>query len=171
MPARTQNATIQVFTKLLPCQRGHNVYSTCVDQTPKRLARTQNVSKLVDQTPPILTRAENSSKHVLQNPSHISEEAKCMCWPYPTHARQNKNASQIVLTKLVPCQWEDKMYLKMFWPNPSQRGHKIQVNKYWQKISILAGHKLYLNMFWPNSLHASEETNCISTCVKQTLRW
>jgi hypothetical protein len=49
-----------------------------------------------------------------------------MCLSYPSHARENKIASQIVLTKLVPWQWEDKMYLKMFWPNPS---HNIEDTK------------------------------------------
>ena len=94
-----------------------------------------------------------------------------MCWLYP-----------------IPCQRGPKMYLNLCWSKPN---HVSEETKYFikcidqnphmtERIQNIILHvltkpllcqrarKMHINMGWLNSLHASDDTKCISTCVDQT---
>ena len=57
-----------------------------------------------------------------------------------------------MLTKLIACQWAQKIYFNMWC----------------QTQPIPARTQMYLNMRWPKPSHASEDTKCIIPCNDQT---
>ena len=115
MPARTQNASQNVFNKPLTCQRGHKMsLNMCLPKHPMPLyvwpkpsmpARTQNVSQLVLMNQPVQARTQNISRLVFTNPPHIPPRIQ--------------NTFQHVLTKPITCQRGHKMYINMCWPEHS----------------------------------------------------
>ena len=170
MPARAQNASQHVLTKLLTCPRRINM------GLPKY---------------PMPVRIENASQHVLTKPlqcqqghknvfyicwpnrSHVNEDSKCtspsdttmyfnMRWSNSSHASEDTkcsrkpshartlNASQHVFTKPLPCQRGHKSISTCPLIPPYAKEGTICISTCVTKPLTCPGrHKMYLNMGWP----------------------
>ena len=141
MPASPQSASVYELNKIPQCQRGQKLHLNMHWPKPSHASEDKKcISKCVGKNQPMPARTENASQHVLtkclpyqrRHKMHLS-----LCWPNPSHASEytkftltcvDKNnpiqtrthyESQHVLTKHIPCQRVHKIYLYMWWPNPS----------------------------------------------------
>ena len=176
MTERTENASLHLLTKPIPCQQGHKMYLNLYWSNPS-CACVENhcISKSVDQTHPMPVRTK----------MYIN-----MCCPNIYHASENTKVISTRVDKTHTCQLGHKMHLNMCWQSKPHVSHDRKCistcvvharNRFYasldsQYISTYVGQtppmqceeKSYLNMWWPNRSHASEDTKCISTHVGQT---
>ena len=98
-------------------------FLTWVDQTPHKKASTRNVSQLMLTKRIPCKRGHKMFRNLCwpNIPCQLGHKMHLhMCWPNPSYESEDKNVSQLELTKPVPCQGEQKMHLNLCWPNTSQ---------------------------------------------------
>ena len=119
-PAINQNASQHVLNKPITYNRGYKIHHNLCSPYP---ARTQHASQ--HGLTKIIPCQRGRQMHLYMcrpNPSHASEDTKCFSTcvhknhPMPP---KTQNTSQHVLTKSLPL----------------QRGHKINLNMCWTKLS------------------------------------
>ena len=139
-PTKTQNVCQLELIKSLPCHREHKMYLKCLLTKVLLWQRGQNVcwrihshANMCWPKPPMTARPESASLHVLTIPFPCQRKKEMhlnLCWPIPSHASEEiicisklfnqthlmptkkQNISQLVLTKPIPCQRGNNMYLK-----------------------------------------------------------
>ena len=154
-----------MLTKPITCQRVKTIcFSTCLDQTPHMLGRTQNISQRV-------LNKQNISQQ--RHKMHLN-----ICWPNPSHASGAQNASQHK-TKPITCLRRHHMllpsiqysYVDKTQPMPAKtkctstryeqtnhmqaRSQKVSQHVLSKTIPCQRGQKMLLNMCPQNSSHAS----------------
>ena len=160
-----------VLTRPLQCQRGQKLYRNLrsANQSNAR-EHTKFIETWVDQTQPMPARRENAFQHVMTKPlpwqrgynmylnkcwpnsSHDSKDTKCISTCFdnkPPKSARTQNVSQLVLTKPLPCKRWHKIFLNMWWPNPTHASEETR------SISTPL-------------LHASTDSNSIATRIDQT---
>ena len=131
----------------------------------------------------------NGSQLVLTKPIACQRRQKftstCVQQTQPMRSRR-QNAYKIVLTKNLPWQRRNKMYLNMSWANPlipvrteihrnmcwstpllparTQNTYQIMLTK---RLSYQIRHKMHIKSCWPSCSNSSEHTLCIRTCSDQ----
>ena len=145
--------------------------SSFFDQNALMPARTQNVSQLalIKRIPWLWVHKLHRNICIL-NPSNASDYINCKSayvdQAYPTPARI-KNCNSIPVdqnfTMLERKQIISQLVLNM--PANTQNASQLVLTK---TLWCQRGQKRQLNMCWTNPSHASEDTNCFSTCVDQT---
>ena len=185
MPARTQNSSQNVLTKLNPCQWRHKMYRNMCWPNPylgNADTRCMWTSQQV-----LIKHLPCQRRHNMFWPNyfHAIEDTMYILTKYISLWVRTQNVSQLVLTKRLQCQRGHKMHLNMIWPNPSNasedtkcistcvdqnspmsaRTKNISELVLTKPISWLLGHKMYIKLCWPNPTHASENTKCFSACV------
>jgi hypothetical protein len=150
MPAKTQNDSLHVLTKHIPCQGGHKMHFNMCWPTHPRPASTQIAYQ--------------------ENPTHASKDN--LCWPNPSHFSEDTKYISTCVDQNQPHPREDTiLILTCVEQSPLllARTHKIYLNLCWPKpIPSQGEHNFYLNMCWPNSSNARWYIKCISTRYDQT---
>ena len=116
---------------------------------------TKCISTCVDQTPPLVARTQSASQHMLTEFSPCQRGQKmnlAMWWPNLSHASEDKKCISLYLTNPIQASEVTKCISTSIEQNPSYQ----------------RGQKMHLYMCWPNPSHASEDTKCIATCVDKT---
>ena len=112
MPERTQNACHPVLTTHLPCQRGHKMKLKMCWPNPSHASEdTKCVSTCVDQTPPLVARTQSASQHMLTEFSPCQREQKMnltMWWPNLSHASEDKKCISLYLTNPIQASEDTK---------------------------------------------------------------
>ena len=187
MPARTQNASRHVLTKLIQCQRGQSQYlNMSRPNITHSSLDTKCISTCVDQTNPIPDRTEKASQHVLTKPIPCQLGHKIylnLCWQRGQKMLQNLCWTKPITWQLGPKIYLNKCSLYLSYasdynkcistcveeslPMPA-RTENLPQNVLMKLLPCQQGLKMHLNMCWTNTSHVSEQTICISTCVDQT---
>jgi hypothetical protein len=148
--------------------------SRCVDQTHHMLEKTQKVSQIVltkplphaskatkciwtfvDQTYTIQSRTQNESQLLWSKSISYQREHKMHlnnCWPVPYPA-----------SEYIKCVWTcfDQT------PHMPARTQKVSKHVLTKPLLCQRGHKMQPNLCWPKLSHASDDTKCISICVDE----
>ena len=141
IPARTQNASHYVLTKMIHCQQVHKMHVNTCWPNPTHASENTSILTCVVQTPPMPASTQDASQQAL------TKVIQMLVW---TH-----NVSQIVLTK----------------PNPFHRIHKMHLNTWWSEPSLASEDIKCISTCLLNPSHNNEDTKCISTCVGKTLKY
>ena len=156
MPAETQNATQQVWTKhvltkRLICQRGHKIRVHASGET-------NCISTFFDQTHQVPAKPPNASHNVFTNPSIATVYTILIFWRNSSHAS------------------EDKMHLNTLWTNPSHASEDTNVSQHeCPKQSHASEDKkcystcVHKTPTMPARIHFNKLTihgvKCIATCI------
>ena len=117
-PCLQKHEISHTFDKHIPCLRGHKMLlNTCWPITAHAIEYTKWILTYVDQTYPMTSRTQHASQQGFTKTFHASKDKKCiLTWNYQTDPITPRT---LVLTKSLPFQWRDKMYLNLCWLNSS----------------------------------------------------
>ena len=189
------------LTKPRLCQRRHKMLvKMCWPYLSQVSEDTKCSSNSIDLNSHIKARTQNVSQHMLTkrisfpwayklhgtcwpNPFHAGEESKCILTCFdktPSVPTRPQNVSIHELTKRLPCQSGQKMYLMLCWPIPfhtsgdlkcitcvdqtdpmPERTQNLSQLVFTKPIPRQQWHKMYLYLCWANPSNSSEDTKCI----------
>ena len=105
MPARKRNVTLNVLTKLLSCQQGHEIYLKLWWLNLSHMRDDiKCISTCVEKTPPITKRTQIVSLHVLTKHFPCQRGQKMYfnsCWRNPSHVSEDTNYISTLVEKNI----------------------------------------------------------------------